>query len=297
MNEVFTSLKRTPYQTFAALSVLFFTLLLSGLLFISLTFLQGLLNYVETRPRIIVYFQVKATEDQIFAVKDKIEASGKSSKVTYITQNQAYEIYKEFSKNDPLLVEMTSPDVLPPSLEIDAKDPKFLSEISELISKEQGVDEVQFQKDVVNILLSLTGNVRRITLIFFSYLLFMSVIVLTTTLSFKIALKKDEIVVLKLLGATNNYIRKPFFKESVFLGIIATALANIFLITLLIGMNNSLTLYFSDVGKLTFRLLGLPLQVFPFNLTFAALTLTVTGVFSFAITSISSFMATNKYLK
>lgn len=297
MNEVFTSLRRSPYQTFAALSVLFFTLLLSGLLFISLTFLQGLLNYVETRPRIIVYFQIKSTEDEIFAVKDKIEASGKSSKVKYVTQEQAYEIYKEFTKNDPLLVEMTSPDVLPPSLEVDAKEPQYLSEIAELVANEPGVDEVQFQKDVVNNLLVLTSNVRRVTFIFFSYLLFMSIIVLTTTLSFKIALKKDEIGVLKLLGATNSYIRKPFFQESVFLGILATALANIFLISLLIGLNASLSGYFSDLGQLSFIFFGLPIQVFPFNLTFAVMTLTVTILFSLTITLISSFMATNRYLK
>jgi cell division transport system permease protein len=297
MNEVFTSLRRTPYQTFAALSVLFFTLLLSGLLFISLTFLQGLLEYVETRPRLIIYFQVQSSEDQIFAVKNKIESTGKSAKVSYITQNQAYEIYKEFTKNDPLLAEMTSPDILPPSLEVDVKEPKFLADIAELVASEQGVDEVQFQKDIVDNLLALTGNVRRITIIFFSYLMFMSIIVLTTTLSFKIALKKEEIGILKLLGATNMYIRKPFVKESVFLGILSTALANIFLIGLLITFNSTLITYFQGMGDLSIRVLGLPLQVFPFNLTFAMLTLSVTIFFSLSITLISSFMATNRYLK
>ena len=66
---VLSSLRRTPYQTMAAFSVLLFTLLLSGVLFVSLTFLDGLLRYVETRPQVIVYFQSQATEDQIFEVK------------------------------------------------------------------------------------------------------------------------------------------------------------------------------------------------------------------------------------
>ena len=79
MNDIVNSLRRTPYQTFAALSVLFFTLLLSGLLFISLTFLQGLLNYVETRPRVIVYFQVKAEDEQIQAVQKNIKNTNNHS--------------------------------------------------------------------------------------------------------------------------------------------------------------------------------------------------------------------------
>ncbi len=296
MSDILTSLRRTPYQTFAALSVLFFTLLLSGLLFISLTFLQGLLNYVETRPRIIVYFQVKAEEDQIFAARDKLEASGKTADITYVSKEKAFEIYKEFTENDPLLVEMTSAEILPASLEIDAKKPEYLPELADLLKNQPGVDEVQFQRDIINNLLNLTSNVRRVTFIFFSYLMFMSIIVLTTTLSFKIALKREEISILKLLGATNMYIRKPFISESVFLGVLATALSNIVLIGVLILMNAFLTEYFADLGNLNMSLFGLPLQVWPFNLTFAILTLSVTAVFSLFITLISSFAATNRYL-
>lgn len=296
MSDILTSLRRTPYQTFAALSVLFFTLLLSGLLFISLTFLQGLLNYVETRPRIIVYFQVKAEEDQIFAARDKLEASGKTSEITYVSKEKAFEIYKEFTENDPLLVEMTSADILPASLEIDAKKPEYLPELADLMKNQPGVDEVQFQKDIINNLLSLTSNVRKVTFMFFSYLMFMSIIVLTTTLSFKIALKREEISILKLLGATNMYIRKPFIGESVFLGILATAISNIVLIGILIVMNAFLKGYFADLGNLNMSLFGIPLQVWPFNLTFAILTLSVTAIFSLFITLISSFAATNRYL-
>jgi len=297
MNETLTSMRRTPYQTFAALSVLFFTLLLSGLLFISLTFMQGLLEYVETRPRVIVYFQTKADESQIAAVQELLKNSGKTGTITYVTKEKAFEIYKEFTENDPLLLEMTSADILPASLEIDATKPEYLPEIAEMVSNQPGVDEVQFQKDIINNLLSLTSNVRKTTLVFFSYLMFMSIIVLTTTLSFKIALKREEIGILKLLGATNMYIRKPFISESILLGVIATALANMVLIGILILMNSFLSGYFSGIGMLSVDMIGLSLSVWPFDLTFAILTLSVTTIFSLFITLVSSFAATNRYLK
>ena len=86
MNDIFNSLRRTPYQTFAAISILFFTLLMSGLIFISLSFIQGLLGYVETRPRIIVYFQIKAEEKEITAIRDELEKSGKTKEVTYVSK-------------------------------------------------------------------------------------------------------------------------------------------------------------------------------------------------------------------
>lgn len=296
MNDILVSLRRTPYQTFAALSVLFITLLLSGLMYISLTFLQGLLDYVETRPRIIVYFQIKAEESQIFAIRDELQDTGKTQDIKYITQEDAFDIYKDFTRNDPLLLEMTSAEILPPSLEIDAKKPEYLPQIAELVKNKPGVDEVQYQRDIINNLLSLTSKIRSTTIIFFSYLMFMSIIVLTTTLSFKIALKREEIATLKLLGATNMYIRKPFIAESVFLGVIATSLANIFLIGTLIALNAFLQGYFAGVPNLMVSFAGLSLQVWPFNLAFAIMTLSITALFSLCITLISSFAATNRYL-
>lgn len=296
MNDILTSLRRTPYQTFAAFSVLFITLLLSGLMFISLSFLQSLLQYVETRPRIIVYFQTKAAEADINQTKAAIESLGKTEKITYVSKSEAFNIYKEFTKNDPLLLEMTSPDILPASLEIDAKEPSYLAEIAEFAKNQAGVDEVQYQQDIVENLLNLTSMVRKTTIIFFSYLLFMSVIVLATTTSFKIALKKDEILLTKLLGASKWYIRKPFVNESIFLGLLATAFANMFLIGSLLSMNTFLHDYFAGIPSLDMSYGFFTVQVWPFNIGFALLTIGVTSLFSLVIALIASFTATNRYL-
>lgn len=296
MNDMITSLRRTPYQTFAALSILFFTLLMSGLIFVSLSFIQGLLGYVETRPRIIVYFQIKADEKEIFAVRDKLKESGKTKDIKYVSKAEAYNIYKELTKNDPLLLEMTSADILPASLEIDAAEPEYLPQIAELLKNQPGVDEVQFQKDIVDNLLRLTSNIRRISVVFFGYLSFVSIIVLTITTSFKIALKKDEISLLKLLGASDLYVRKPFIKESVSLGILAAMGANVVIVVLLISLNSLLNGYLNGIPTLTATYFGVGLQVWPFNIAFILATMVVTTFFSIIISLIASLSATNRYL-
>lgn len=294
---VFTSMRRTPYQTTAAFSVLLFTLLLSGILFVSLTFLGGLLRYVETRPQVIVYFQSKASESQIFEVRDTLMKTGKVASVKYVSKKEAYDVYKELTKDNPLLLEMTSADILPASIEIYAKDPTYLAELAKTVGKQAGVDEVQFQKDIVERLLNLTNILRQTTVIFFSYLLFMSVVVLTTTTSFKIALKKEEIEILKLLGASNMYIRKPFIKESMFLGLTAATGASIILFSLLFYLNGFLQSYLSGIPSLTVSMIGLPIPVWPFNPLFFLLTLGFTSLFGTIIALIASFAATNRYLK
>ena len=297
MKDIITSLRRTPYQTFAAFSVLFFTLLLSGLLLISLTFLQGLLSYVETRPRIIVYFQIKASEADITSLRDKLLETEKTANIKFISKKDAYNIYKQFTKNDPILLEMTSPDILPASLEIDAKKPENLQEIANFVKKQPGVDEVQYQQDIVKNLLSLTSTVRRGTAIFFSYLLFMSIIVLTTTTSFKIALKKDEILLLRLLGASNWYIQRPFVMETIFMGVVAATLANIFLILTIFSASTFLGSYFSGIPSLDIHLGLIKIQVWPFNPIYVLLVFAITIFFSLMITLAGSLSATNRYLK
>jgi len=296
MNDIVTSLRRTPYQTSAAFLVLFFTLLLSGILFISLSFIQGLLSYVETRPRIIVYFQIKADDAEIRAVQKKLEATGKTEKIEYVSKKEAYNIYKEFTKDDPVLLEMTSPDILPASLEIDAKSPEFLPVLADFLKNQPGVDEVEFQKDIVQNLLNLTRNIRRTILVFFAYLLIMSIIVMATTTSFKTALKKEDISLQRLLGATNFYIRKPFIAESVFLGLFASICANVSLAVILFSLNSFLSVFLAGLPDLTISVMNMSLQVWPFNLMFIASTLGITTLFGLFISLVASLAATNRYL-
>ncbi len=297
MKEIFTSLRRTPYQSLAGFFVLFFTLFLSLVLFISLSFVNGFLSYIETRPQVTVYFQPKTPENSIFKVRDELSASGKILSIKYINQKQAFEIYKSLNKDNPLLLEMVSADILPPSLEIYALKPVYLPEIAEYLKKQGNVDEVQYQKDIVDRLLSLTNVLRKGSLIFFSYLILMSIIVLTTTTSFKIALKKDEIELLRLLGASNSFIRKPFLNESLFMGVSASILSFLILIAFFLYFNPFLKGYLVGVPSLTLDLYLTKLNIWPLNIIFFAIMFSLSLAFGCVIAIVSSFLATRKYLK
>ena len=172
-------------------------------------------------------------------------SSGKVLNIKYLSKNDAFNIYKQLNKDNPLLLEMVSADILPPSLEIYAKKPIFLPEIAEYLKKQGDIEEVQYEKDIIDKLLVLTNTIRMSALIFFSYLILMSIVVLTTMILFKIALKESEITLLKLIGATNFYIRKPYILESLFLGITASTLSfSIFLLLFSTSIN-----FYSHISK------------------------------------------------
>ena len=296
MNDILTSIRRTPYQSLAAFLVLFFTLFLSTTLFIAMSFLYGFLGYVETRPQVTVYFQQKASEGDIFKIRDELTSSGKVSSVKYVSKQEAFNIYKELNKNNPLLLEMVSPTILPASLEIYAKKPIFLPEIAEYIKKQPGVDEVHFQKDIFDRLLTLTTILRRITLALFTFLIAMSVVVLSTMTMFKIALKKDEIELMRLLGATNFYIKRPFLAEGLFFGFTAALLSFLIILGAIMYFMPFISNYLRGIPNLVLIIENYPLTIWPVNPLFLGITFGIAALFGMGIAFAASYIATEKYL-
>ncbi|MBI4226586.1 hypothetical protein HY612_05745 [Candidatus Roizmanbacteria bacterium] len=297
MTEVFTSIRRTPYQSLAAFLILFFTLFLSTIMFISLSFLYGLLGYVETRPQVTVYFQTNTPENEIFKVRDTLMNSGKILSIKYVSKEEAYKIYKELNKDNPLLLEMVSSDILPASLEIFAKKPSYLPELANFLKKQAGVDEVNFQKDILERLLTLTDILRKTTVVFFLFLIFLSILVLITTTLFKIALKKDEIELLRLLGASKFYIKKPFLLEAILFGFTASAGSFVIILALLLYLKPFFVPYLKDISQLNISLFLSKLTVWPLNAAFLSTAFFLSLIFGVGIAILATLLAIQKYLK
>lgn len=295
MRTILTSIRRTPYQSLAAFLVLFFTLFLLTVLFISLSFFYSLLGYVETRPQVTVYFQNKVQEGDIFKLRNDLMSTGKVLSVKYVSKQEAFKIYKDLNKDNPLLLEMVSSDILPSSLEIYAKQANYLPQIADYVKKQPGVDEVHFQKDIVDRLLSLTNILRKTTLLLFLFLITMSIIVMTTTTLFKIALKKDEIELLQLLGASGLYIKKPFLLEGMFFGFTSAVVSSLLLLGTIYYIRPFLSSYLRGIPNLTFYVNTLPFQVWPIHFSFLLLTFGLTTLFGMTIAVIASYIAAEKY--
>lgn len=297
MNEILISFRRTPYQSLSAFLVLFLVLFLSIVILFSSSFLSGLLSYVETRPQVTVYFRTQTPENDIFKVREALISSGKVLSIKYISKNEAFKIYQQLNKDNPLLLEMVTPDILPASLEIYAKKPGFLPEIAEFLKKQVGVDEVDFQKIIIDRLLTLTNIVRKIFLIFFGYLILMAVVILMTLTHFKVALKKDEIELLRLLGANTFYIKKPFLFEALFSGFLSAIASFIVFLGILYYFNSSLRSYLGGIGNLSLNLNWYQISVWPINPVFLTIIFLLTVFFGATISVIASLLATQKYIK
>jgi len=296
MKEILTALRRTPYQSLAVFSSLFLSLFLSLLLVFCLNFLYGLLGYVESRPQVTIYFQNETTETSIIGVKNDLEKTGMVESVKYISKNDAFTLYKDANKDNPLLLEMVSPDVLPASLEIFAKKPAYLPQIADRLNRVTGKDEVSFQKNVVDKLLSLTAVIRTLSLGFFVFLMATTSIVLMTITHFKVALKKDEIELLRLMGASAGYVRKPFMQQALFLGFVSATVVYGLFAGVLFLLYPAMQGYLSGITQLLIDLGPYQLAVWPITPLYAGALYMGLTLFGMGIAAFATYFATHKYL-
>ena len=163
---IFQRLRRTPYQAVASVFMMFITLFVMGLFLLLVTSTSSLVSYFESKPQLTVFFSNEKDKTSIDKLVNKLMTTGKISSTKYVSKEEALNIYREQNKDDPLLLEMVTADILPASLDISATAPQYLNEIYQMVKGEEGVDDIVFQKEVVDTIISCATTVRRIGLIF-----------------------------------------------------------------------------------------------------------------------------------
>ncbi len=294
MHTAWKHMRRSPYQAMAAVLTMFLTLLLVGLFFLASAASYFILQYFEGKPQITVYFQDKTTEDSIKNLQNDLTATGKTASITYISKDEALSIYREQNKNDPLLLEMVTADILPASLEVSATDPNFLADLEVIIKDAEGVEEVVYQRDVVETLIAWTNAIRWVGGSLAGLLAVDSILIVTTIIGMKIALKKQEVEILNLVGASPWYIRAPFVLEGGLYGLFGAFIASLIIAGLTLWLYPFLLTFLGVIPAIGV-ILGAPsstaflVAAFGF---FGGL-----GVIGFLLGSVGSLVAVGRYLK
>lgn len=215
-------IRRSPYQAAAAIMIMSLTIF-AGLVFFMLSIgSYRVLTYVEQRPQVIAFFDDSITSvDQVADLAKELKNTGKTKEVRFVSKEEALEIYRERNKEDPLLLELVSANTLPASLEVSAKNASDLPTLFGILNGAANIEDVSYQKDVVNTLITVMDRVRKFGIGLIVFLLLTSVFTVLTIIGMKIALRRKEIEVERLIGASDWYIRMPFLFEGLFYGIFA----------------------------------------------------------------------------
>lgn len=219
-------IRRSPYQALAAIMIMFLTFFaLTGFTLISLGSM-AIIKYFEKAPQVIAFFEKgkDLTQDQISSIKNKLEETKQLASFKYVSIYEAEAIYKEKNKSDPLLLELVNYKILPPSIEISAVNIDSLPALKNILEGQPGVKDIAFYEDIVKSLSSWIKNIRIFGIGLISYLLVQSVLIILTITGMKILSRKEEIEILRLIGASNWFIRWPFIFEGALYGVVSSFL-------------------------------------------------------------------------
>lgn len=217
------SIRRSPFQALAAIFVLTLTFFVATNLSILVYSSSRLLKYFETRPQVIAFLKDDAQSEEISDLQNKLAANPNVKEVKYVSKEEALEIYKKATADKPLLSELVSPSIFPASLEFSLTDLRSAQTIIDQVKGEEVVDQVGFTAslggeeslgDVVSRLRTLTWYLRAGGASFVGILALTSFMVLVVIIGMRMTMRRGEIEILSLIGATSSFIRSPIVIEA-----------------------------------------------------------------------------------
>ena len=137
-------MRRSPYQALAAVLIMTLTFLTISFFTFVIFGSSHVISYFESQPQVTVFFEEEASQEEINALSDSLRQSGKVSDVKFVSKKEALAIYQEQNKDDPLLLDLVTEDILPASLEIAAVNVEDLEEISQTLQGSNLVSEVVY---------------------------------------------------------------------------------------------------------------------------------------------------------
>lgn len=218
------NIRRTPYQALAATMIMFLTFLTLLLFMLIAVGSQEILRYYESKPQAIAFFKDNATGEDVNAIESALKQTGKVKDTRFVSKNEALQIYRDRNKDNPTLLELVTANILPSSLEISTNTPGDLAIVAQILEQEPVVEEVVVPEDVIQTLTKATGVIRWVGGVSVGFLIGFSVLVILMIIGFKIRIKRNEIEIMRLLGASTWFVRAPFILEGItyaFIGAVA----------------------------------------------------------------------------
>lgn len=283
-------IQKERLMTVSNILVMGVTFLLLGIFIEMVVLSQTMLRYLEDQAQITVFFKDEFGEDKIIPFKDSLTSDERIFELTYISKEEALRIFKDINQDQPVLLESISSSVLPASLEIKTKKIADLEGLTEELKSKEGVEEVRFYKDVVQKFKSVSNTVYIVGSILVVIFFLISYSVIISSLRTAISSRGQELEVMRLVGATDSYIAKPFMYQGVFFSTFSAFLASV--VIFILGFIESKLGVFSK--GLSFGFLP---KVFMNPIIFSSILAFVLVLSGFVLGYFGSKAAVKKYLK
>ena len=228
--EMWASFRRNLTLTAAAILTSAIALLLVGTTLLIQRAFENLLVQWKGDVAMIVFVRSDATPEQIALIDESIRSAPtiiNVDKLQYLDKTQTYEEAKRIFAGDPVTLSLLTPENIPSEFKVVplTQDPALVRSLSEQYRSMPGVEDVALADDEFEVISTLSKFVRTVTLVMSLVLLVVAVGLIWNTIRTAMFARRREIEVMKLVGATNWFIRVPFMLEGLLQGLIGAVVS------------------------------------------------------------------------
>lgn len=226
IQEVFHSLRRNNWMTFASIGTVAVSLFVLGVFLILVLNMNRLAGMLESQVQISVYLEDHLTDREKRQIGYDIESLQGIDSVTYVDRETAKERLKERLGDQKYLLDALSEDnPLPDAFEVTVTTPSVVESAAGAIDAMQGVEEAKYGQDVVEHLFDITRLMRIFGFVLMGLLGGATLFIISNTIRLTVFARRKEIAIMKYVGATDGFIRWPFLLEGIVLGCIGGLIA------------------------------------------------------------------------
>ena len=223
LKETGTNLKRNVFITVAAVMVVTVSLYLVGVVLIASFAVDRTLTLQTRKVEVAVFLNKDVTPSERDSIQRDLLAMPEVGSVDYETKQEAYEAFKVLFRDQPDIVENTTVDALPESFRVKLKDPNEFEVVRDRLEGRPGISQIRDERKFLRRFLAVVRDIRTIGFLVVGLLILSAGVLIATTIRMAIFARRREVAIMKLVGATNWFIRIPFMLEGVIQGVVGTA--------------------------------------------------------------------------
>jgi cell division transport system permease protein len=209
----------------AAVLVVVVSMYLVGAVFVASFAVDRALTLQTKKVEVAVFLKRDITPEARDSIQRDLVAMPEVASVSYESKQEAYETFKRLFRDEPDIVENTTADALPESFRVKLKDPNQFAVVRDRLDGRPGIDQIQDERKFLSRLLAVVRDIRLLGIALVFLLVIAAGVLIATTIRMAIFARRREIAIMKLVGATNWFIRVPFMLEGVIQGMAGALIA------------------------------------------------------------------------
>lgn len=236
LREAFSHFFRNWTTSFGAVITIFLSLFIIGLFIVGSALVTSAIGTIEDTVTINVFISDDATDDEVQAFQEKLESWQNVQSVNFKSKDDALEDWRSMSSSaDSTIAALDGENPLPRSYEVVMEDSSQVEDMANRIKEDTDfqamadngdVDEsVQYSQEMVGRLFQVTGYIRIACIVLVALLTFIAFIFINNTIRLSITARRREIAIMRLVGASNGFIRGPFVTEGVLQALLGALLS------------------------------------------------------------------------